>query len=709
MGWIRDWRLRAQQEADLKEEIRTNLAIGKAEQMAGGKTPAEADRAARLEFGNLTSTEEAVREVWGWTRLETILQDMRFGARKLRKTPVWSAIVILTLALGVGMSTAIFSVVHGVLLQPLPYPEPDRLMAISPTATQKNKDQKSKEWFNPNPALWTYWREHLTRVEDIALTRPVVNFNLTGDGEPERLQAARITFNVPEVLRMRPIFGRTFSEDEQRADAKVALLSHALWNRRFGGDPAIVGRKIQLNGEPFEVIGVMPPDFRYPTASFEIWAPLYLPPSAIGHGYNFGYLCVGRLKPGATVEQAQGELSAAMRQIALEHPSAYKQGQDWMGGLIEPLAQNQASKIRPTLYLLTAAVACLLLIGCMNLAVLLIARASGRAREIVVRVALGASAQRIRHQLLAEAVPLGLGGAALGVAVAWWMLSILKPLLPADMPRVESISLNPTAFAFATIVSMAVVILASLVPARLTTAPALGSRSVTGSSGVRDWLVAAQVALALILLFAGVLFARSFAALLDVSPGFSSQGVLTMHLAVSRAKFPKDEQISAYYSRLIEAAKAAPGVLEAGIVNRLPLSGIMQTGGVEFEGLDNAILVDWRTATPGYHAALGIPLKLGRWFSDSDGADTPVVGLIDEAVAKRVFGDRNPVGTRFRWQGPPGQVNDDPWTEIVGVVGHVHNDSLESDPRPQVYCLRAMPLVDGQIAAAVGAVDIGLA
>jgi predicted permease len=686
MRWIRKWLERRLEETDLRDELTAHLAIEQAEQRQEGKSPEEAERAARAAFGNLTKTQENVLEIWGWAGFERLLQDCRFGVRLLLRSPGWTAVVCLTLALGVGISAAIFSVAYGVLLEPLPYREPDRIMVVSPTTAQN-----SKERFNANPALWLYWREHLTAIEDLALTRPVANFNLTGNGSPERLEGARITFNVPRVLGIKPLLGRLFTESEQLSDARVVLLNYGLWLRRFGADRSVLGRKIQLNGEPFEVVGVMPPEFRYPDGTFEVWAPLYLPPSIIGHGHDYGFLCIGRLKPGVTVERAQAELRGLMRRLAEEFPASYRDGNEWIGGLLEPLAQNQAAALRPTLLVLTAAVACLLLVGCMNLAVLLIARASGRSREILVRIALGATGGRLRRQLLAEAVPLGLLGATGGILLAYWILRLLIPLLPSNFPRIESFGLNGTVLAFALLCGLGIVILASLLPSRLSSAVHLSgalqgnARTIAPGARIRDLLVMGQVAVAVLLLFSGLLFARSFGALLSVHPGFSEEGVLTMHLAVSRAKFPQDAQVAEYYRRLIERVKTVPGVLEAGLVNRLPLSGLTQTGGIEFEGRETTVMADWRSVTPGYFGAIGIPLLRGRPFSEADRADTVPVGLIDAELAQRVFGHENPIGRRFRRNFTPGQLNDEPWSEIVGVAGHVRNDSLEKDPRPQVY------------------------
>ncbi len=679
--------LRRQQESDLSEELRAHLAIEARQRMEDGESPEEAARDASRVFGNLTKIREDVRETWRWAGLEKSRQDIRFGLRMLRKTPVWTAAISLTLAFGVGLSTAIFSVVYSVLLQPLPYPNADRLVAVW-LSMPRSPDER----LHVGAALWLDWRKNSTLLEDIALTRPVANFNLTGEGRPERLQGARTSFNLPLVLQVKPLLGRTFTEDEQRTDARVAMLSYAFWKRRFGSDSTIIGRKIQLNGEPFKVVGIMPPEYQYPSAEFELWTPLYIPSDEIADGLNYQYLCLGRLKSGVTVKQAQAEFSRMTRRLAEEHPVIYGSGNDRVTALVEPLSTSDAFEVRNTLYSLLGAVGYLLLIGCMNLAVLLFARATARAREMAVRIALGATTARLRRQLLAEVLPLGVAGIAGGLLLAWTILRVLIPYLPATVPHATSIGLHAPVVIFAALISLLVVLLAGLLPARAAAKNRPGhalrqaSRSVTGSGQARSLLVMAQIALTVVLLLAGLLFARSFSALLQVRPGFSTQGVLTMHLAVTRAKYREDARVAAYYRRIVDRVRSIPGVIAAGIVNRLPLSGQPQTGGVEFEGRSGHYDSDWRSATPGYFAAIGIPLKTGRVFQPSDRAQSPPVGLIDERMARRVFGAETPVGKRFRRYLPGFAPQDqDRWTSIVGVVGHVLNDNLEQDPRPQVY------------------------
>jgi predicted permease len=619
-----------------------------------------------------------------FSRLERFSEDLRFGLRMLGKTPTWTAVVCLTIAFGVGLSTAIFSIVYGVLLRPLPYPNPDRLVAVWLSAPKSASSR-----FYVNAALWLDWRNRAKVFERLALTRPIANFNLTGEGMPERLQGARTSFDLPLALGIRPLLGRTFTQEEQQRDARVAVLSAVFWRRRFGADPAVLGRKIRLNGEPFQVIGVMPSEYQYPRAEFELWTPLYIPPDEVIHGMNNQYLCVGRLKPAVSAKQAQAELSRIMLRIAEEHPASYGARGDQVRVLVQPLAESDTVQLRTTLFILFGAVGCLLLIGCMNLAVLLIARTSARAQEMAVRMALGATTARLRRQFLAEVLPLGMAGILGGLLLASWMLQLLIPYLPEDTPRVASIGLHLPVVGFAAVLSLAIVLLPGLFGGRaaaVSPGPMLQqvSRSITTTGHARDLLVVMQIAVTLVLLLGGLLFMRSFSALLQVRPGFSSQGVLTVHLAVPRAKYREDKRVADYYRSITDRVSSVPGVIAAGIVNRLPFSGIAQTGGVEFEGRAGSYDCDWRSATPGYFKAIGIPLIRGRLFQTSDRPQSPTVGLIDERLARQVFGSNNPVGKRFR-RYLPGFPKQDEWAEIVGVVGHIMNDSLELDPRPQVY------------------------
>jgi len=619
-----------------------------------------------------------------------MIQDFRHGARMLFKHKTFTAVAILTLAIGVGLSTSIFSMTYNILLRALPYPGAERLVTISLTNTIAAAAGISR--FNANSANWLEWREKSKLFEDIALTRVGVNFNLTGDGRPERVRGARATSNLMRVLGVQPLLGRNFTEEETGRDAKVAVLSYGFWERRFAGDPAVVGRRIQLNGEAFEVIGVLPPNYQYPTKDLDMLAPLFIPPNEARSWAYFYYAALGRLKEGVSVGQAQSETSAITAQLAEQRPRGNSAGQD--GTWVESLPDTNVGQFRTTLYVLLAAAGCLLLIGCVNLGGLLIVRANSRTREFAVRAALGASRARLRRQTLAEALPLSLVGAGGGALLAWALLKILTPWLPSYLPGLESMGLHRPALAFALASSALVTLLAGMLPARLASRVRLaemtqqGARATPGAGAMRNALVTAQIAVTLTLVFAGGLLARSLVAVMKVNPGFSPQGVLTMSLQVAKAKYPTDSQVADYYHRLVARVKTIPGVKEAGIASRLPFGAGGGSGPAYFEGKagENPPTAEFYSVTPGYFSAQGIPLIRGRDFTERDNEGATPVAVIDEQLARRSFGDGNPLGSRIRFGA---LTESSPWIEIVGVVGHIRTGSLETDPRPQLYWPKA--------------------
>lgn len=626
-----------------------------------------------------------------------MIQDVRYGVRLLLKHKTFTAVAVLTLAIGIGATTAIFSLTYSLLLRALPYPGPERLVTLWLTNTAAAAAGVSR--FSVNAANWTEWRAQSKSFDDIALTRAATNFNLTGDGRPERVQGARASWNLLHVLSVQPLVGRMFTEGETRQDAKLAVLSDGFWGRRFARDAGILGRKIQLNGESFEVVGVLPPEFRYPTKDLDLLAPLHVPPEEIRSQYHFYYRAVGRLKPGVTREQAQAETSAITRRWAEQFPRSNSAGE--YGVLAESLLDSTVGQFRATLYVLLAAVGCLLLIGCINLGGLLVVRASARTREFAVRAALGASAARLRRQTLAEALPLSIAGGIGGVLLAWWLLKVLVRWLPPQLPGVESLGLHGPVLAAALVLSVLVVLLAGMLPARLASRVQLVGamqqdlRTVAGGGRMRSALVAAQIAVTVVLVFASGLLVRSLVAVMQVNPGFSPQGVLTMHLQVTPAKYPTNPQLADYYHRLVARVKTIPGVVEAGMVNLLPFGDSGVSGPVYFEGKLDAppVPANFLSATPGYFSAMGIPLIRGRDFSEQDKEGAPPVAIIDEQLARKAFGEGNPLGQRIRF----GVVTDrTPWIEIVGVVGHIRAGSLETDPRPQVYWPGAQPRPEAQ-------------
>jgi putative ABC transport system permease protein len=627
---------------------------------------------------------EESRDARGVTLLTTLAQDLRYGVRLMRRTPGFAAAAILTIALGIGATTAMFSVVYGVLLKPLPYGEPDRLVNYWSTAPKRGLPRAFVGMANVYDLRA---RNHV--FEDIAALRAVANFNLTGQGEPERLNGSRVSANLFPVLRVTPLIGRTFTEDEDEiGHEQVALLGYGLWQRRFGGDPSIVGRAIALNGVPHVVVGVMRRDFAYPTREFEIYTPLTFDPEELVNRMNYSYLAVARLKPGVTVEQAQAEVSTLAAQIEIEHPKE----NEGIGAAIVPMLDDTVAAVRTPLYVLLAAVGAILLIGCANLANLLLARALGRQRELAVRAALGAARGRLVRQSVTELLPILAVGGALGVLAASWAVDALVPLLPADLPRVENVGLHLPVLAVSAATLAAIAVFAGLWPALeaarggLAASVADLSRSSTGSprrARMRDILVVAQIAATLWLVVGASLLARSFAELKQVNPGFSAERVYTLHLAIPRAKYPKDRDVAAFCERIVDRVRALPGVVAAGLVNRLPLAGGAQTGQVEFEGIDPKSTlgnVDFRTVTPDYFRTLSIPLVTGRGFTDADTEGAQPVAIIDERLAKTVLAGSDPVGRRVRIPVP-----NFPWLTVVGVVGHIRHDRVDEDVRPQVY------------------------
>ena len=674
---------------ELGDEIGEHLEHLVDENLARGMTLEAAREAARREFGPVTQLIEESRDARGVMWLSNAWQDLKYGVRLMGRAPGFAVAAILTVALGIGATTAMFSVVYGVLLRPLPYGDPDRLVNIWSTAPSRGLPRAYVGMAN----VYDYKaRNHV--FEDIGAVRAIANFNLIGQGgEPERLFGARIAANLLPVLRVSPLLGRAFTEDEDEiGHDRVAILSYGLWRRRFGGDPAIVGQSISLSGEPHSVVGVMGPEFAYPSRDYQIWTPLTFDPNELVNRQNYSYLAVARLKPGVTLAQASAEMDVIAAQIARDHPKE----NTGIGAAVAPMLSDVVATVRTPLYILLAAVLAMLLIGCANLANLLLARALARQRELAVRAALGAARARLVIQSIAELVPLLAIGGALGLVVAAWSIDAVTPLLPADLPRAENIGLQLPVLAFAVAMVTAITVFVGAWPALeaarggLVAVTANLSRGVTGGSRrarTRDLLVVVQIAATLWLAVGATLLTRSFAELKRVSPGFNPERVYSVHLAIPRTKYRNDREVAAFMRRVLDRVEALPGVVAAGMVNRLPLAGGAQTAGIEFEGIDRTratpgteIQADIRPVTPDYFRTLGIPLISGRTFTDADGEDAPPVGIIDERAAKTIFGGASPIGRRFR---PP--ISSQPWVTIVGVVGHVRHERLDEDGRPQIY------------------------
>jgi predicted permease len=666
---------------DLDEELRIHIEMQVEEKLRAGMTPEKAHQAALREFGGLTQTKEAYRDRRTLRTVETALQDIRYGLRTHRKTPGWTAVMGATLALGVGLSTAIFSLAYSVLLRALPYPEPQRLAAIR---LCRNPPAYGLMRYHVNAMNWTAWRGDARAFEDIALSRPK-NFNLTGDGRPDRVVGAHVSSNLTQVLGVPPLIGRIFTEDEARRDVKAALLSYGFWEQRFALDPKVLGRKIFLDGEPHEIVGVMPPGFQYPSRDVEIWTPLFIRPEELQSKTHYFYNAVGRLKPGVPFAQAQVELTTISQRLPqfMTRPDSQPEG-----ACVQSLADYAVGAFRKSLYTLLAAVGCLLSLGCINLSGLLIVRAGGRRREFAVRAALGAGRARLQRQILAEILPLSALGAGGGALLAWALLKAMTPLLPPYLPGIESIGLHGPALGVAVGLSVLVVLIAGILPARMSSrielTEAIKQDGRVASGRMRNALAAAQIALALALIFAGGLLARSLVALWKVEIGISPQNVLTMQLEAVEGKYPSPVELGEYFHRLTTRVKATPGVIEAAAINRLPFVNCCISGGAEFEIKrgEGQFSSSFLSVTPGFFKAMGIPLLRGRDFSATDLESSQPVGVIDEQLARKVFGDQDPIGKRFRF----GVITDhSPWLEIIGVVGHIRQSDLETDRGPQIY------------------------
>lgn len=611
-----------------------------------------------------------------------MINDLRYAFRQLLKNPGFTAVAVLTLALGIGATTAIFSVVYAVVLRPLPFTESERLVALwtqtpqfdrLPMAAANHRDLKAQS----------------TVFEDIALFQGRANYNLTGDGEPERLLAARVAANLFPLLRVRPALGRGITEDEnQPGQDHVVILSHGLWQRRYAGDPNIVGKTIRLENVPHTVVGVMRPEFQYPTRDVQIWTALTINPSDFQTRTGYGHFAVARLKRGVTLQQAQTEVNVISTRLAQEHPKSNKD----LRHSVTPLRRDIAHVARRPLIVLLGAALGLLLIGCCNLVNLLLARALARSREAAVRSALGATQARLVRQSAVELLPILALGSFLGVFAAKGGVELLIPWLPSALPRVEEIEVNLPVLLFSGAILIITAVLVLLLPAMqarctdLVAALREDSRTSSGTAAkatIRNLLVVGQVALTVILLTGAGLLIRTFAALKDVNPGFRPQGVLSLGLAIPNNKYRGDDKVAALCQRILEQVRVLPGVEAAGMGNRLPLGGPSGMSSVFFERANQEPVTldatDDTTTTPDYFRAMGIPVRQGRSFTEQDTTNAPLVVVVDEQVARLAWPGENALGKRMR------SSPNSPWAEVVGVVGHIRHESLESDQRLQIY------------------------
>src|SRR5262245_35412275 len=650
------------------------------------------------------------------------MNDFRFAFRQLLKNPGFTAVAVLTLALGVGANTAIFSIVNGLLLRPLPYRDSGRLAAIWTHSPGANVAQ---DW--PSPGQFSAIKANDSAFEALALARGNIVI-LTGQEVPERLSVVQVTSAVFPLLGVQPALGRVFLLDEDMPGKPLTVvLTHDFWQRRFGGDPKIIGREVNLSGNNYTIVGVVPKDFSLdyevmPTVGGmvrpELLLPLPLSAERMNHHGDENYNVLARLKPGVTIAQSQTELNQVARRLEQEFPMGYPASRRF-GFSIRPLLEQGVGEVRPALYTLLGAVACVLLIACANVTNLLLARAAARKKEIAIRTAIGASRWQVVRQLLAESLVLAFLGGALGLLLASSGLNALRRLSPGNIPRLQEINMDARVLIFTSGVVLLTSFLFGLVPAlrnlhvNLSGTLKEGGRGlVTGHHRLGNLLVIAEIALSLVLAVSAGLLIRSFALVQQIEPGFRPENVLSMRLAVFGSRYSEETHRAIFFQQLLERVRSLPGVESAGLVSILPLAGGISWGGITIEDYDpaagqSAIQADQRITSVGYFETMKIPLIKGRFFNEQDRKESPRVAIIDEKMARTYWPDGNPIGRRLK-QGSG--TNNNPWLTVVGVVTNVKQYGLDTDSRVAFYTPHSqMPAGTMYLAARARSDPVGLA
>ena len=679
--------------AQLDDELRFHLERQIAEHIAGGMSAGEARRAALCTFGNPALLRDQAHATWSWTWLESLLHDLRYGIRTLRRTPGFTIIAILVIALGIGSNVALFSVVRNVLLKPLPYSDPDRLVSIYEGDFGGNHPSWSP-YLPVDAGSMHDWQQAAQDMADMAFTSPWQDYNLSAEGGrlPEKINAAWCSWNFFRLLGVEPVLGRTFSVDDDRAGAPATvILSHAFWKRRYGGDPAIVGKTIWLDAKPYIVIGVLPPSFVYLSKMIgdplHVWTPLHheAPPALLKMYEDHEFLVPARLKPGVTMAALVDRLRAVQKQIVAAHPKPSVHNS--VMGL--SMLDDAVYGYKTPLFALLAATGCVLLIACMNVASLLVARTAARAREVAIRSALGGGRMRLVRQRIAESLLLSLAGGGLGLLLAWASLQWLVHARQ-DMHRVESIRMDGPAIAFGLAAIALCALFAGLISAlgsagtRILAVLQESSRAQSASrskAGLRRALLVIEVGLTVVLLVGAGLLIKSYQRLRNADLGVPVDNVLTMHISLPEARYKKPEQWVAFFEDLIARVRALPGVQSAGLVSKAPGEG--WGGDTMMKVIEHPETVApgdmmIRGAEPGYFAAIGIPLLHGRIFTTDERLERAHVAVISQAAAHAFFPNEDPIGKHLRSTFGEGEA------EVVGVVGDTRWYASER-PQPTLY------------------------
>ena len=679
---VREWasRLRAtlrgrgvRTERDWDAELRAHVTLA----VDDARRRGQAEHVARLKAGGVPQAIEAMRDQRGVPMVDDVRRDLRQAFHTLRRNPVFTAVAALTLALGIGANTAIVSVVHAVLLRPLPYHEPEKLVTID----------------NLLAGEYLVLRERMPSLSDLAIYRTAVGFNLSDSGGAERVSGAQVSANVFSTLGVAAALGRTFRADEELPGARAVVISHSLWRQRLGADPNVIGREILIDSQPREIVGVMPATFAFPSVETQLWVPFAFDRAAAGAlwGGSQSGKAVARLAPGATAARAQAEVRARVPELRKAN-TLWVFPEVWGARRqVVSLQDKMVGDVRTRLLVMLAAVGFVLLIACANVANLLLARASARQREIAIRYALGASRGRIIRQLLTESAVLGLIGGGAGFLLAYWGVPLLVGNLPADMPRVEEISVDRWMLAFTLAISVLTGVAFGLVPAiqasRSTVQSSLKveERGATAPFGrASSLLVIGEVAVAVLLVIVAGLLIRSFTGLLRVDPGFRTERIVTARVTAPASRYRSDDSARVFYDSLLARVAALPGVQAVELVSNLPLASHIGGFAFEVEGTpyvqaQGAPTTGEHKVTPGYLGVMEIPLLKGRLLADTDRVSTPRVALINETMARQYFAGVDPIGRRFK------EVWLKEWTTVVGVVGDVRHTALDEAAGLEVY------------------------
>ncbi len=684
------WRRHKHREHDLDRELRSDLELEAEELQQAGLPPDQARHAAQRAFGNITRVKEEIREMWNLTWFDRLAADLRYAARSLRNNPSFAAVVILTAALGIGANTSIFSVVYAVLLRPLPYRDAARLVAptnASPDAVLN--------WGIPD-FQYAVWRDQAAIFEGIAASGPR-QFTITGTGEPQQLKAQLVTPGFLGALGVSPILGRDFTDtDAALRGGQAALLSHDLWTHRFGADPSILSKSMTLDGKPYSVAGVLPPDFEFPGASGVSLLLAVTEPKAQAGGPIYFYNVVARLKRGMTPQRAASDLALLNQRLESTYPAKFSRARAATQTRVFSLQDRLVGNVRPALLVLAGAVTLVLLIVCGNISNLLLARAIARQKEIAVRLALGAGRGRVFRQLLTEGMLLASLGGLAGLAVAFEGVRLLRAIAPAGVPYIEHARIGPSVLAFNLAIVVLCGILFGLAPLRGASAvdPEVALKRTTRSGTAtrrrhraENLLIVFETAFALILLTGAGLLIRTFTGLTAIAPGFRPENVITARLSLPRWKYQSPERQKAFMDALLEKARSAPGVEAAGAAASIPYAGFVMTDSLQVEGApapdtqatgqDDSVAVNY--AAGDYFKTMGIPILQGRALDASDLNGRVPVAVINQTLARRYFPGGKAVGARVRIG------NGDSWLQIAGIAGDVKQGGLASETRAEIF------------------------